>query len=597
MGKGDYLISEIYRGGYSSLIPSSNNYMSAGSFGTTTDPRSANILQEVSTKLNMGVKQMEIEGVSAEIFDSIPKPHMREVNRLAKLTGVEISLHGPVIDVAGFTQQGFSENNRELAERKVKETLLRSHELNPDGNITVNFHSAEGIPGSQLLPPGERRITEKGPEDYRKMIAVNRKTGRMVPLEPEAKYFPGENLDLVKKDSPETRLKILNHSEWSNQLDQVFFNQERAQEILTKNHIQIQHLFEDIAKIKKETGKDINPNDLPPTQRQVYESYITAQNYLSDVHKQANNFFSEAYEFGTPEQKHQLKGLSNEFKETLEKAKKEDPLAIANAMRHLINELKEPEFTPKMNVPIEEFALEKSSKTYGNAAFEAYKKFKDKSPILVIENPPAGFALSTGEDIKNMVKESRKQFVANAVKDGMSENEAKKKAEKFIGATWDVGHINMLRKFGYEEKDIIKEAEAVAPYIKHVHLSDNFGFEHTELPMGMGNVPLKEIMEKLGKKGFDAKKIIEAGNWWQHFRTPPFQEVLEAVGSPLYSMNMAPYWNNAPGLVQGYMSGYGQMLPQINYETFGAGFSRLPSELGGTAPGAQGGRMSGKPME
>lgn len=82
----------------------------------------------------------------------------------------------------------------------------------------------------------------------------------------------------------------------------------------------------------------------------------------------------------------------------------------------------------------------------------------------------------------------------------MSENEAKKQAEKFIGATWDVGHINMLRKFGYEEKDIIKEAEAVAPYIKHVHLSDNFGFEHTELPMGMGNVPLKEIMEKLGKK-------------------------------------------------------------------------------------------------
>ena len=193
--------------------------------------------------------------------------------------------------------------------------------------------------------------------------------------------------------------------------------------------------------------------------------------------------------------------------------------------------------------------------------------------------PPAGFALSTGNDIRDIVVASRQQFVNKAIADGMSENEAKKQAEKFIGATWDVGHINMLRKFGYEEKDIIKEAEAVAPYIKHVHLSDNFGFEHTELPMGMGNVPLKEIMEKLGEKGFNARKIIEASAWWQHFRSPPFQEVLEAVGSPLYSMNMAPYWNNAPGLVQGYSSGYGQMLPQINYETFGAGFSRLPTEL------------------
>ena len=66
---------------------------------------------------------------------------MKEVNRLAKLTGVEISLHGPVMDVAGFTQNGFSENDRMLAERKVRETLMRSHDLNPDGNIPVNFHS------------------------------------------------------------------------------------------------------------------------------------------------------------------------------------------------------------------------------------------------------------------------------------------------------------------------------------------------------------------------------------------------------------------------------------------------------------------------
>jgi len=39
------------------------------------------------------------------------------------------------------------------------------------------------------------------------------------------------------------------------------------------------------------------------------------------------------------------------------------------------------------------------------------------------------------------------------------------------------------------------------------------------------------------------------------------------------------------------------MLPQVNYETFGAGFSRLPAELGGQFPGAQGSRMSGRPME
>jgi sugar phosphate isomerase/epimerase len=75
----------------------------------------------------------------------------------------------------------------------------------------------------------------------------------------------------------------------------------------------------------------------------------------------------------------------------------------------------------------------------------------------------------------------------------LDEAKAEKEAEKLIGITWDVGHINMIRRFGYSEKDVIKEAGKVAPMLKHVHLSDNFGLEHTELPMGMGNVPIKEI--------------------------------------------------------------------------------------------------------
>ena len=81
------------------------------------------------------------------------------------------------------------------------------------------------------------------------------------------------------------------------------------------------------------------------------------------------------------------------------------------------------------------------------------------------------------------------------------------------------------------------------------------------------------------------------------YANSPFKETLEAFGSPVYSMEMAPYWNQNQGLQQGYYSGYGQMLPQNNYETFGAGFSRLPGELGGQIRSAEGSRMSGRPME
>jgi len=602
--KGGYKIPDIYQGGYSSF-DSSNNYMTAGTMGMTTDPRVANILQEVSTKLSSGAKQIEISAVSPEVFDAMPKQHLKEVNRLSKLTGIDVSLHAPVMDVSGIDpRSGFSESERELSERKVTEALLRAKELNPDGNIPVTFHSAEGIPSSQLLPPSERKEEEK----HRKLIVVNKETGKMAPLEPEIRYIPGTEKLKPEKRSPEQRRDTLNETEWDNSLSQVFFNQERAQEILGKNQVQIQHILEEMNQMQETTGK-IDPRIFSPNQIQAYNNLQSVENYLGDVHQQVNALFSKAYEFGDEHQKEILKAYSEQFRKDTEK-NHGNPFAYAQATRDLINNMKKShQVAPEMWVPIEEFAVEKSSQTFGNAAFNSYKKFKDKAPTLVIENPPAGFALSTGEDIKNMVVESREKFIERAMKPddkklpkdqrglGMPRSQAKKEAEKLIGATWDVGHINMLRKYGYSEKEIVEETKKVAPYVKHVHLSDNFGFEHTELPMGMGNVPIKKMMEKLGKKGVESKKIIEAASWWQHFKTPPFQETLEAVGSPVYSMKMAPFWYQAAGLREEYSSGYGQMLPQINYETFGAGFSQLPQELGGQMPGAKGSRMSGRSME
>lgn len=609
--KSDYKISDIYQGGYSSLTPpaygSKYSTFATGSFGLTTDPRSANILKEVSEKLSTGVKEIEIEGVSPEVFDSIPRQQLKEVNRLSKLTGIDISLHGPVINVSGLDpRSGFSETERELAQRKVAEALERAHELNPDGNVPVNFHSSEGIPGSQMLPPSKRNEKEG---DYRNLIVVNKETGRLAPLEPEEVYRPGEGGIKKESHTAEKHLEDLNRTEWDNTISQIEINRHKVDEIMRDVDPVAIGLFinNEVAKnnpkaISKEAMEELE--NLTPEQseqmRRVHAAYI----YADQATKTAYSAFDKAVKNVSDEEKKILENASKGYKKIMgaDDGKKMDlskalnPQTMNNALFNLIQGGLE-KVNPEMYVRVEEFVTDKNSQTYGNASWQAYKKFKDKTPILVIENPPAGQVLSTGEDIKNIVVKAREQFTKNAVESGMSQNEAKRQAEKLIGATWDVGHVNMLRKYGYSSEEIVEEAGKVAPYLKHVHLSDNFGFEHTELPMGMGNVPLKEVMEKLGQKGYDAKKIIEAGHWWQHFRTAPVQETLEAVGSPVYAMEAGPAWSQAPGLYQGYFSGFGQMLPQINYETFGAGFSRLPAELGGTAQGAQGSRMSGRQME
>ncbi|MEK6824430.1 MAG: hypothetical protein AABY02_01120, partial [Nanoarchaeota archaeon] len=166
---------------------------------------------------------------------------------------------------------------------------------------------------------------------------------------------------------------------------------------------------------------------------------------------------------------------------------------------------------------------------------------------------------------------------------------------------WDGGHINMMRKHGAKDTQILEQTEKIAPFVKHIHLSDNFGLEHTELPMGMGNVPIKEheeiLRKQFGEKFKQIKQIVETGSWFRNFNNvTPFAETLEAFGSAIYPMKMASYWNQTRGGSSPYFSGYGRILPDINFSTYGAGFSSLPAELGGQVAGTRS-RLSGTPSE
>jgi sugar phosphate isomerase/epimerase len=599
---GDYSINDIYQGGYSSLKPTYGDVFtgyktSAGSLGMSVDPRSANILQEASKNIATGIKHIEVGPVQPAVFESIPKQHLKEMNRLSKLTGVDISLHAPIVEPSGLTEQkGFTESNRISAERQMFSAVEKSHEINPDGNIPVTFHSSVILPG---------QITEKG-EKAERILVINQETGGINPIPlKEERNFPGEEIKgKTQEEIIQKELQKVNEESWLQGIQHMSYSTRQVEGLI--DHYKDTAI---LTEAEEKLGKALT-NEQEMAKRQMKQ----ADAFLNDGYQGFKKLFEKAYDYAA----------SNQDKETLLELKEqitEDVTKIGQNKGSVQSILLKKEIiekgietlnnltVPETYIELNDFAKDKTVKTFANVAFDSYKKFKDKSPIISIENPPAGGAFSTGEELREVVEDAREKFIERAMspddknlpKDkrglGMSKKQAQEAAEKTIGVTWDVGHINMLRKYGRESEDIVKETEAVAPLVKHVHLSDNFGFEHTELPMGMGNVPIKEIMGKLDKEGFDAKKIIEAGNWWEHFKTPPFKETLQAFGSPLYSMEMGPYWNQTIGLQQGYGDGYGMMLPSGNYEMFGAGFSQLPTELGGQKPGAGGSRMSGKPME
>lgn len=614
MAGGDYSVENIYQGGYTSFKPSYGDvftgyHLPTHGLGAPTKPDTANQIQQVNQLLNQGIVPIEVGALSPEVFDQIPKQHFKEIKRMSDLTGSKISVHAPIVEPSGMGEQGWSEASQKLAEKQLTEVVEKSYEMDPDGNIPITIHSA-GIMGSEYAIKNGEKIRDK-------LLVVDRDSGKPVNVLEQEQYFslmpepkeeiieklesgkitqeqiknmPPEKIYETEKNlSPERRLDMMNNTQWRDSIDQLIFNKERADEILQTNAPVIAHLWESIEK------GTFDENKLTPNQKQARIHLQNAYTYLEDTQQHVSSLFNKAYKLGDQTDREKLDQVQKNFVEQLNKDG--SPLGQSMALQKAMEGLKK--VKPKLFQPMEEFALEKSSQTFANVALNSYDKFGDKSPTISIENLPTGFAFSSMEDMNKLITESRNKFANELMeKKGFSQKEAQRKAEKVIGMTLDVGHLNIAKKKGFQDKDLMKEVEQIAKHVKHVHLTDNFGYSDSHLPPGMGNVPFKDILERLEKEGYSGRQIVEAGGFVQHFGQSPYLPSLEAFGSPIYADGLSPYWNQTIGLQQGYLSGYGQMLPQGHFQTYGIpSFSNLPTELGGNRAGGQGSRLSGNPME
>ncbi|MCU0642385.1 MAG: hypothetical protein MUF61_02300 [archaeon] len=593
-GGADYGLDPSYEGS------DTKAYMPAGQFGVTTDARSANQLKEVSRMLNTGAKVIEMGSISADVFESIPQEHFKEIAKLRNLVGAEMTVHAPVLEPTGYGQRGWDASQRAQVERQLKNVVDRAHDLNEEGNVVVTFHS------SAALPEGVTRSIVDGKEKVTEIIGINERTGEAIRKETKPGFLEGE------KEKPEDYLEDKNKELWSESLRQVNFGVNQGSEALETIHEKIMEKFPD--KKGQEIEKDLF---------KTYNEYVKGENlkeiesipktipveglirniehgeiYLRNAYESMKGLFDTAYHAASDEDKKILEAYKKEAKPIIDAyAKDHSKVAdFADMVRKGIHTLHRIT-TPRVYKPLNEFMLDKSSETFSNLAMESFKVAKgdpNKAPIISIENPPAGGGLSTGEGLRDLIKMTRKKFEKKLMAEGRSKSEAEEASEKLIGATWDVGHINMLRKAGYGEKKILEETGKITPFVKHVHLSDNFGMEHTELPMGMGNVP-KGILNDIAKKGKDIKKVIETIQWYQHFQASPLPMMFSHYNSPIYAADGGGSWNEqGMGRMGTYFSGYG-MNPDFHHQVYGASFTGLPVELGGQMSGRS--RVSGTPMD
>jgi hypothetical protein len=488
--------------------------------------------------------------------------------------------------------------------------MEKAHELDPKGNTPVVFHSTAGIPGSEYIPDENKKPGEKGRYKERVIIAINQETKEMVPLEEERKYRPlrmeGEDWKKGELVTAKKWMESVNASQWDNKIIGLEQYNKQVDEvndrIMQKMSSSPQLLeFGKIKNLSEDDKKKLN-DVMPDIQRSM--AFVENNRLVFD------GLFHNAYKYGTQDQQEKLKKMAEEWKDERKekiRAAGDNPFLRNNVeidlTKKYFNEFKgltmptyeNPDAAPKIFKPVEEFAMDKAAETFGNVAFESYKKFGSNAPIMAIENMYQGMAFAKPEDFTKLLDKTRKNFVEKArEKKGMSESAAEDIANKIIGATWDVGHLNMMRKHGFKEEDIVEATKKVAKYVKHVHITDNFGYSDSHLAPGMGNVPIKKILEELEKTGRldKMRKIVEAGGFVQHFKKSPLPYTLGAFGSPIYGGG--PYFNQVENIQGAYFGSPLAYLPEKHFSMYGTGFSALPMELGGQIPGTQS-RFSGTP--
>lgn len=611
----------FYTGGFSSFEPKygSNftgfNRLNAGTLSSNTNPTVANQVKEVVSRLKEGVKNIEIGTIDPKMFESIPKQQFEEIRALMKLSGTEVSLHAPIngMDPAGASDQGFSEEKRATTERRFFEALQAAKNLSPDKGINVVIHSSvsggeEGGYGAVYKPGDE----SKGEQRFQiqKLGVVDKDTGKYLgQIKEEQEYKFDRPEDFGKpggtKSSPLDKLKELNKQQWEQTLFDINETRQRTDmDIQRKVDPRILASIFD----GKKPGETIDENQLNEEQRETIKNLNKSQVFLRMSKEKFDNAFKKAYEYGTNEQRQELKNLAEGFKKNVARTSEQDLLYSGVYRRELDNAISELDRLTKDNAPVtlitaEDYAKDESSKTFGNLAWKSFndlgKGDANKTPILAIENLYAGNANATADDLEYIIKKSRENFVKTAVGKGMKKSEAEKAAEKIIGVTWDVGHLNMFKRAGFTDEDLVKQTEKIAKYVKHVHLTDNFGYADTHLAPGMGNVPFKKILETLEKNSNfkEMKKVIEAGGLLSNqLMTSQLKPTMEAFGVPLYASGNS-YWNQAAGMATGggYFGGQGEILPDKHFSIYGSGFSSLPTSVGGQIPGSVS-RATGTPM-
>ena len=316
----------FYKGGYSSLSPDYGNFigyrMPATNLGYPGSGQTANQLQETSNAIKQGVKAFEVTMISPETGEQIPKEHFEEMRALMKLTGVKPSVHGPLIDAAGFGEKGTwgGDFEKENNENRMFQVIEKAQVLDPRGNTPVVFHAGVASPSATWKKDKEGKWLEH------RIPIINLESKQLTIVEEDHLIRPGAD----KKYMPiiegpiseqvgtpftaEDKIFSANESEWDNSMTNLAMYNKHATEMIGSS-AQIIAPFQGLAedtKALKEAKKHMTQDQLG-----ALSNLKDADIFLSNVRLSFSSAFEKAFRYGTKEQRQQLKKLGNDYEKEM----------------------------------------------------------------------------------------------------------------------------------------------------------------------------------------------------------------------------------------------------------------------------------------
>lgn len=462
--------------------------------------------------------------------ESVSRSEREDIRLLAKVNQVELSTHAsPSVSLSGLTQQGFSEEQQEKALFEVKKAIEFAADTAGGGPVVLH---AQEFPRSIAEHYKKEKFTQYPGEEEKAIIPLaDERTGQLITLrrdiqvpEPVRDEKTNElvrdeegKIKVVMKDFDyfEDKFKKLPESDrkdkYDNNVGKYFFNQYQQRQI-EQAEGQAEYYGDRVREIEK-TRESLNNMKKEVLEKAENKDYVAG-------------FIAE-----------RLGGMGKLSPEEVGELRKDPSTYLNNKIKELDRSLtgwREGEISARRQAvqtqeegkrikPIEEVGVERSAKAMARAALFGYNIEKSRNlerPVMIsVENYEPEIYGGHPQEMKKLIQEARKQMSNNLIEEQhLSEKEAKEIAQDRIKMTFDIGHLNMWRKFfqGTDQefkKWVDEQVEDLtkSKILGHVHITDNFGYHDEHLTPGEGTAPIKELLRKLEAKGYKGNIIAEPG--------------------------------------------------------------------------------------